>query len=109
MQQHTKPKYDKHELLKAYIYASTQPLTKEMVFDEIWETLLTRANRNECFVEYKLPIQCSSFLDSPVDEQVDKLYFFVKTELEKIGNFSCSSKQDALSLTVYIRWDSRIL
>lgn len=107
MQEQGKSKYNKEELIMALIKAPTyhQQPSKEEILDEIWEMLLKRASKRDTLVVYRLGM-CSSFGLTPAEEQVDKLYFFIRTELEKIGHFLFHFNPDGLfHADLTIEWD----
>ena len=97
-------KYNKHELLDAY---AERWKSKEELFDELWELLKIAASNGKCSVEWNPPFYCSDFMSSPRDERLDKLYFFLHQELEKIGLFKCYLYDYEYKISV--QWDTNFV
>jgi hypothetical protein len=90
--------YNKEQLLKALDRPIKFP-SKEESFRDLWDLLVRASSRHITTVMWK-PSYCADFMDSPVDERLDKLYFYVKEELGKIGRFECRENDREKTITV---------
>lgn len=83
-------KYTKQRLITLHEeFRGYKTLTKEEIFDSLWDLMEKCASRRLDRAILEIPLKCKDFPSEDPDEYFDKVYFFVWTELEKIGNFDC--------------------
>lgn len=111
MDQQQQRVYHKEELIQLYDNASENVVaTKEELMLEVWELMKKAAGKKATKILWRMPERCKDF----EEDSNEKLYFFIKTELDRIGIFrECrlieNNDRFGQYTTLRIAWDHNIL